>query len=234
MSQGGSLVNTGGGGGGTGTVTSVSGGTNITISGTPTVNPIVSVSGPPSPTTFTANGVLFGNTTGPIQATAAGATNTVLLGNGAGSPPSFGTVPNAALTNSTLSFTNVGGLTVDGLNTVSKPLGSTLQIGFGYIQTSTSGTASPNNGFIITAASTVTLPPDAVANQSDKVSFIVDTASAFVIQASPGQTIRLAGKSSTVGGTLTNTSIGDSIELIYLKLSLLWIAQNANAGWNLA
>jgi hypothetical protein len=133
-----------------------------------------------------------------------------------------------------LTFTNVGGLTLNGANTSTVSIGGTLLVGFGYVSTFSSGTSSPNNGYIVTAGSIITLPPDASANQSDKVSLIVDTAGQLVIQASPGQTIRIAGQSSSVGGTATNTKIGDSVELIYLKLSELWISQNANGTWLLA
>ena len=42
--------------------------------------------------TFTANGVLFGNGTGALQATAAGTAGQVLLSGGSGAAPSFGNI----------------------------------------------------------------------------------------------------------------------------------------------
>ena len=62
----------------------------------------------------TMHGVLLGEgTTGAIGATSAGATNTVLLGN-SGADPSFGTVPNAALTNSSVTLNSGNNITVTG------------------------------------------------------------------------------------------------------------------------
>lgn len=55
--------------------------------------------------TQTNHGILVGaGTTAAVTALAVGATNTVLLGN-TGADPSFGTVPNAALTNSSITLT---------------------------------------------------------------------------------------------------------------------------------
>ena len=89
-----------------GAVTSVAGGNNITISGTATA-PIVNVSG------TTQHAVQIGNATGSLTSLAVGATNTVLLGN-TGADPSYGTVPNAALTNSSVTLSNGNNITVTG------------------------------------------------------------------------------------------------------------------------
>jgi hypothetical protein len=85
---------------GSGAVT-LSNGANITVTGSPLAlggTATIAVTGPPSPTTYTSNGILYGNGTGAILVTAQGAANTVLLGNGG--IPSFGAVPNAALSGS--------------------------------------------------------------------------------------------------------------------------------------
>lgn len=74
---------TSGGGGGGGTVTSVSGGNNITITGVPTVNPTVNVSG------TTNFAVQIGNATGSLTSVALGTAGQVLTSNGAGVAPTF-------------------------------------------------------------------------------------------------------------------------------------------------
>lgn len=62
----------------------------------------------------TNHGVALGQTTTSALAyTAAGATNTVLLGN-TGADPSFGTVPNGALTNSSITLNNGNNITITG------------------------------------------------------------------------------------------------------------------------
>ncbi len=63
--------------------------------------------------TLTNHGVLLGQATSTIAATAVGATNTVLLGN-TGADPSFGQVPNAALANSSVTLSNGNNITVTG------------------------------------------------------------------------------------------------------------------------
>lgn len=89
-----------------GAVTSVTGGNNITITGTATA-PIVNVSG------TTNHAVQVGNASGSLTSLSVGATNTVLLGN-TGADPSFGQVPNAALVNSSITLSNGSNITVTG------------------------------------------------------------------------------------------------------------------------
>jgi hypothetical protein len=89
-----------------GAVTSVSGGNNITITGTATA-PIVNVSG------TTDHAVQVGNASGSLTSLSVGTTNTVLLGN-TGADPSFGQVPNAALVNSSITLNDGANITVTG------------------------------------------------------------------------------------------------------------------------
>lgn len=94
----------------------LSNGTNITVTGSPLSlggTATIAVSGPPSATTLTQNGVVFGNGASAVGATSAGTTNTVLLGN-TGSAPTFGAVPNAALSNSSITLANGANITVTG------------------------------------------------------------------------------------------------------------------------
>ena len=64
-------------------------------------------------TSFTEHGVLIGEGSASIVATAAGTTNTVLLGN-SGADPSFGQVPNVALENSTVTLNNGNNILISG------------------------------------------------------------------------------------------------------------------------
>lgn len=91
-------------------------GTNISVSGSPVAlgaGATINVSGPPSATTLTSNGVVYGQGTSAIAATAAGTDNTVLLGH-TGLAPTFGSVPNAALSNSSITLNNGANITVTG------------------------------------------------------------------------------------------------------------------------
>lgn len=71
--------------GGAGTVLSVSGTANQILASPTTGNVILSLIGPYGPSTFTTNGILYGNGTSSIQATAA-ANNAVLVTSAGGVP----------------------------------------------------------------------------------------------------------------------------------------------------
>lgn len=131
----------------------------------------LSLIGPYTPSTFTTNGVLYGNTTSSIGVTAQGGANTVLLGNGG--VPSFGTVPNAALTNSSVTLNNGNNITVTG-----SPLSLGGTASFNLTGTTTNaiqvGNASGNltslgvvnNGVLITSATGIpSLLPDGITGQ---------------------------------------------------------------------
>ncbi len=90
-----------------GSTVTISGGNNIETSGDDIATMMVSVSG------TTNHAVQIGNSTGSLSSVAVGATNTVLLGN-TGADPSFGTVPNAALTNSSITLNSGTGISVTG------------------------------------------------------------------------------------------------------------------------
>jgi hypothetical protein len=109
---------------------------------------------------------------------------------------------------------------------------SSLGAGFQWIDQATSITLDINKGYFVTAATTQTLP--AAPAQGDTVKIICDTASAVVVTANTGQTIRLSSSASSTAGTLTNTARGDALELIYRAATTQWIALNAVGNWTVA
>jgi len=62
---------------------------------------------------ITAHALIIGDTTNPVNELAVGATNQVLLGS-TGADPTWGTVPNAALTNSSITLSNGNNITITG------------------------------------------------------------------------------------------------------------------------
>jgi hypothetical protein len=68
------------GGGGSGTVLSVTGGLNTTVTGTPTLNPVINVSG------TTDHSVLLGNSTGSINSLTSGTAGQLLQANTSADP----------------------------------------------------------------------------------------------------------------------------------------------------
>jgi hypothetical protein len=103
---------------------------------------------------------------------------------------------------------------------------------FPWSNQATGFTAAVNNGYVITAALTATLPSGSVAGQT--IQFIVDTAGALVIQAAGGQFIRLGSALSAANGTATSAARGDCITLVYSTSSTTWIANSAVGGsWSI-
>jgi len=98
--------------------------------------------------------------------------------------------------------------------------------------TGVSGPTNRNEGYISTAAITLTLP--AIATDGDFVDFIVDAAAALTIQANAGQKIRLGANISTAAGTATSTAHGDAISLVYRQATLTWLTWNEIGNWLLA
>jgi len=104
--------------------------------------------------------------------------------------------------------------------------------GFTWVDQGVSTTLLLNTGYYVTAATTQTLP--AAPQQGDTVKIICDTASAVVVTANAGQSIRLSSSASSVAGTFTNTARGDSLDLFYRAATTQWIALNAVGNWTVA
>lgn len=101
-----------------------------------------------------------------------------------------------------------------------------------WIDQGTSITVAVGTGYFSTAAVTLTLP--AAPAQGNTVAFIADTASALIIQANTGQTIRLGSSTSSVAGAATNSQRGDGMTLVYRSADTTWLCWNSPTGtWNL-
>lgn len=97
---------------------------------------------------------------------------------------------------------------------------------------STAATLTVNSGTFATAAGAYFLP--ASPEDGDLVEIICIT-TGIVVTANTGQTITLAGDSSTVAGTATNTFAGDSISLRFRNTDSTWYSVGSPAGvWVLA
>lgn len=91
--------------------------------------------------------------------------------------------------------------------------------------------AATDNGYFITGAATATLP--AAPAIGDTIQFIVDTASTLTITANAGQSIRLGGTISGVGGTCASNARGDSITLTYRTTGATWFGSGAEGTWTI-
>lgn len=225
---------------GSGTVTSVSGGNNITITGVATVNPTVNVSG------TTNHSVLLGNATNSISSLANGTTGQVLHAITGANDPVWSAVSLTADvsgvlpianggTNANAMATTFGVNYFDGTRIVTTAVGTATHVltsnGAGVAPTfqpaAVSGvtwtvitvnqTIVVNNGYITNKAGTLSLllPATAVVGDIIKITGI-QTAASWQITQNANQQIFLGAVSTTigVGGSVTATAVRDSIELV--------------------
>jgi len=121
------------------------------------------------------------------------------------------------------------------INSATDQLGTTSlgPVVFNWSDQAVSFNAAVGNGYFITAALTATLPGS--PSEGDTISFIADTAGSFVIQANTGQSIRFGAAISSVAGTATDSSIGDSVTLVFRSATSTWISLTGPQGtWSLA
>ena len=133
-------------------------------------------------------------------------------------------------------------------NTVSSALmvtidSSTDQLGVQAIPTgggltwsdkATTFPASSGNGYFITAGLIVQLP--ASPSNGDQIDVYVQTGvpASVVVLANTGHTIQLGANVSSSGGTATNNSTGDCLQLIFRSTNTQWCAIGSEGSWVLA
>lgn len=197
---------------------------NFTLSGTANQVAItggansdtISLIGPYTPSTYTLNGILFGNTTSSIQATAAGA-NGVLITSNANVP--------SLLANGTAGFV----LTA---NSGAPPSWQAVaSSSFTWTDESSAFNAAKLNGYFISATCTGTLP--ASPSQGDTIIFVNDSLGTLTIQANTGQVIQLGSVASASAGTAVSSTKGDSVSLVYRTSGTTWIATSAIGNWSI-
>lgn len=110
--------------------------------------------------------------------------------------------------------------------------GSTLTINSVVFTDTTAATLVVDNGYFATAAGTYPLPATAV--QGELLIVVCDTAGAVVLDAPALNFIRLGSLITSSGGTITSTSIGDSVTLRYRLSSLTWEATSIIGTWVVA
>ena len=103
-----------------------------------------------------------------------------------------------------------------------------------YADASASATSLLNTGEFVTGAFTRTLPASAGLEDGDLLEYVCTSASALVIQAVGTQQIRVGSLVSSAAGTLTSTSIGDSISLRFRATDGFWYATSVIGTWLVA
>lgn len=100
-----------------------------------------------------------------------------------------------------------------------------------FLTTSGTFTAVKSRGYILTGASTITLPTSPVTG--DTIHFALDTSSTVVITASSGQVISIQNVISNYAGTATCSTQGASLVLVYNGGDTSWIAYKTIGTWTL-
>ena len=194
-------------------VTSVSGGNNITISGTATA-PIVNVSG------TNQYSLLIGNATGSISSlSAVGATNgQIPIGAGVGANPTLATL--------------TAGTGVSIVNSAGAITINTIGGGFVWIVETISSAMAINTGYIANGSGTVltfTLPAAAVEGSVIRVTGLAAVSNGWIIAQNANQLIEFGTGTTTtgIGGSLASTNGTDSVELVCAIANTTWIAISA-------
>lgn len=92
--------------------------------------------------------------------------------------------------------------------------------------------ASSGNGYIITGTVTATMP--AGAAQGDTIAFLTNQAGLLTIQANAGQIISIGSINSSVAGTATSNTRGDSVTLVFRAATGRWRATSVVGTWTTA
>jgi hypothetical protein len=162
-----------------------------------------SLVGPYTPATYTAHGVLVGEGTSSIVATAAGTNGQVLLGS-TGADPAFGTIT----TTTGVAFTTGAASLAINVKTG----------GFAVVdQTSSSATLAVQTMYVTdNGASLVTYTLPATAPQGSVIKVVGSSAGGWRIAQNANQKIRLTSQVSTTGtgGSVSSTNANDCVEMI--------------------
>lgn len=110
--------------------------------------------------------------------------------------------------------------------------GSTVTVNSVVFTDTAAATLLVDNGYFATAAGTYPLP--ATATQGEMIIVVCDTAGAVVLDAPALNFIRLGSLITASGGTITSTSIGDSVTLRYRLSTLTWEATSIIGTWVVA
>ena len=168
--------------------------------------------------TFNINGALFSNTTTTGALSSATLIDgQLLIGSTAGAPAA------ATLTAGT-------GITITNASH-SITINASAE-GTAWADKAASFDAAANNGYVVTAIATATLP--ASPSLGDTIKFIVDGTGILTITANTGDFIRFGAVKSASGGIAVNSAQGDSVTLVYSDSTTSWVALSTPQGnWNI-
>lgn len=110
--------------------------------------------------------------------------------------------------------------------------GSTLTVNSVVFTDTAAATLAVDNGYFATAAGTYNMP--ATAAQGELIIVVCDTAGAVVLDCPALNFIRIGSLITSSGGTVTSTSIGDSLTLRYRLSSLTWECVGCIGTWVIA
>lgn len=101
--------------------------------------------------------------------------------------------------------------------------------GFSWSNTSGTVNASNNQGYYLTALTTITLP--ASPNDGDMCAFYIRTGATCTVTANTGQYIRIGTQFTALAGTITSNIFGSSVWLVYRGSDASWQATSVVGTW---
>jgi len=138
-----------------GTVTSVTGTANQVNVTNGTTTPVISLIGPYTPTSYTAHGVLIGNTTGSIAASTAGLAGQIFQSGGASADPAYSTATYPSVGTSTGSILRADGTNWSATTTTYPNTNAINTLLYASAANVMSALATANNGVHVTSSTGV-------------------------------------------------------------------------------
>ena len=165
-------------------------------------------SGTFSATTTTNHAVLLGNTSNAINNLVL-TNGQLVIGNSGNDPSANGLTPGPGISISN----GAGNITV-----------SAVGGGLAWTVVGASGALVNNNGYICTTGAVLSFSLPAVASVGDVVALSLDGSTSWTITQGANQQIRFGSLQTTLGpgGSLTSTSVGDTIIMVCSVANLRW------------
>jgi hypothetical protein len=141
----------------------------------------------------------------------------------------------ATTTNSSAGFIQVGNATLIGTATQINPIlvptyyKSSNVNGLNWNVITANQTLSVNNGYIVSSGA-LSLALPSTASVGDEIQVLLrNTGTSWTITQAAGQQIQLGFRTTTlgVGGSLTSSQIGDSVDLICVIANTTWVVKNS-------
>jgi len=106
-------------------------------------------------------------------------------------------------------------------------------IGTTWNLATTNTTMQANNGYAVNSLGPITLTIPSVISFGEVFELTMIGTGSFIIQCAAGQKIQIGAISTSVAGTLTSSSIGDSVRILVVSATQLQILSGVTADFSI-